>query len=196
MNDSALHAALRRFEADTGLALTQVDRLASSLRITPLRDREPAFSMGDVCPRIYIVREGCLKQQYIDEDGNEWIKSFAGPGDMFACPFALQPCGRCSFASVSIGASVVESIDYRVIEELAADDIGWQTALRIAFQRLAELKVQREKDLLMLSAEDMYRKFVREQPLLLERITQKDLAAYLGVTAVGLNRIIRRQALS
>jgi CRP-like cAMP-binding protein len=31
-----------------------------------------------------------------------------------------------------------------------------------------------------------------EQPDIEGRITQKDLAAYIGVTPVGLNRIVRR----
>jgi hypothetical protein len=54
------------------------------------------------------------------------------------------------------------------------------------------VKVRRERDLLMLSAEALYRKFVNETPSLAERVPQKDLAAFLGVTPVGLNRIIRR----
>ena len=63
----------------------------------------------------------------------------------------------------------------------------------MAFQRLAELKVQREKDLLMLTAEELYLKFAAGHPATLAAIPQKDLASFLGVTAVGLNRIIRRQ---
>ena len=78
------------------------------------------------------------------------------------------------------------------LEALGAEDVSWQRAIRIAFQRLAELKVRRERDLLMLSAEQMYRQFAQGSPDLLTRIAQKDLAAFLGVTAVGLNRIIRR----
>lgn len=44
----------------------------------------------------------------------------------------------------------------------------------------------------MCSAEELYRQFVSEAPELAERVAQKDLAGYLGVTAVGLNRIIKR----
>jgi hypothetical protein len=52
--------------------------------------------------------------------------------------------------------------------------------------------VRRERDLLMLTAEQLYRQFVAASPDLLTRIAQKDLAAFLGVTAVGLNRIVKR----
>jgi len=57
------------------------------------------------------------------------------------------------------------------------------------------LKVQRERDLLTLSAEELYRKFVANSPALASRVPQKDLAAFLGVTPVGINRIVRRTSL-
>lgn len=192
-NDSILHMLIRKFEVQSGMSLAGTERLFASNKVTTLRDKEPAFQLGETCQRVYAVRQGCLKQLYFDEKGKEAIKSFAGPGDLFACPFALHPHGRTTFASISIGHSVIESVAYREIESLAENDINWQKAMRMAFQRLSELKVQREKDLLMLSAEELYQQFARDRPDLLELISQKDLAAYLGVTPVGLNRIIRRQ---
>jgi hypothetical protein len=116
-------------------------------------------------------------------------------GDFFACPIALTPGGRTTFASAAIEPSVVEYVDWRVIDELGETDIAWQRAIRLGFQRLAELKVRRERDLLMLTAEALYRQFASDAPELIERVPQKDLAAFIGVTPVGLNRIIRRQAL-
>jgi CRP-like cAMP-binding protein len=86
----------------------------------------------------------------------------------------------------------VERIDYRVIQTLAAESIEWQRAIATAYTMLARIKVRRERDLLMLTAEQLYEQFVTDAPQLSERIPQKDLAAYLGVTAVGLNRIVRR----
>jgi hypothetical protein len=46
----------------------------------------------------------------------------------------------------------------------------------------------------MLTAEELYRQFVRDSPALALRVSQRDLAAILGVTPVGLNRIVRRNA--
>ena len=83
-------------------------------------------------------------------------------------------------------------INWQDVEALGTKDVSWQRAIRFVFQRLAELKVRRERDLLMLSAEQMYRQFAQSSPDLLDRIAQKDLAAFLGVTAVGLNRIVKR----
>jgi CRP-like cAMP-binding protein len=193
MEPFVLPALLERFQADTGLRLPEVQSLAAAIRVRRLNDREAAFEAGDACPQVFAVRSGVLKQAYLKEDGTERIKSFAGPGELFACPFALTDGRRTSFASVSIGPSVVESLDFRLVEALAQRHLAWQSAIALAFRRLAELKVVRERDLLLLSAEELYRQFAQERPDLLAAVPQKDLAGYLGVTPVGLNRIIRRQ---
>jgi CRP-like cAMP-binding protein len=184
---------LKRVEARTG-PLPRRQVLLDAVRVTSLAPRERAFDEDEECPRVYVVRSGLLKQLYTREDGSEWIKSFACEGDLFACPVALAPGGRTTFASVAIDRSVVEWVDWRVIEELGRTDLAWQTAIRLGFQALAEVKVRRERDLLMLNAEALYRKFIADTPTLAARVPQKDLAAFLGVTPVGLNRIIRRCA--
>lgn len=193
MNGVATLRALKRFESRTGMQLPNVGSLLETVRITQLKPRASAFRENETCPRIYVVRSGLLKQFYTKVDGTEWIKSFTGAGDLFACMDALAG-GKTGFASVAIEPSVVESIDWRVVEQLAENDIAWQKAIRLGFQYLAQLKVRRERDLLMLTAEELFRKFASESPELAQRAPQRDLAAFLGVTPVGLNRIIRRSA--
>lgn len=190
MHELLLSSLLARFEA--GAPLPGREQLAAAVRVRRLREREAAFHANDACSHLFAVREGYLKQVYVRADGAERIKSFAGPGELFACPFALRPGGRTSFASIAIGPCTVESVDYRLVEGLAAAHPRWQAVLTEAFRRLAELKVERERDLLMLSAEALYRELAARRPALLAAVPQKDLAGYLGVTPVGLNRIVRR----
>ncbi|MGE0815689.1 MAG: Crp/Fnr family transcriptional regulator [Vicinamibacterales bacterium] len=189
---TSLHL-LRSLETASGLELAGLDRLASVIRTTAIPARGAAFHEDEPCPRVFVVREGLFKQLYTDDAGNEWVKSFAREGEAFACPVALSG-GRTSFASIAIEPSVVESLDWSAVEALGAADLAWQTAIRLGFQRLAELKVRRERDLLMLNAEQLYRQLAAASPDLIGRVPQKDLAAYLGVTAVGLNRIVKRVA--
>jgi CRP-like cAMP-binding protein len=191
MHPSAAVEILTRLEARIG-PLPKRQVLLDAIRVASLAPRERAFGEDEECPRVYAVRSGLLKQLYTREDGTEWIKSFAREGDLFACPVALSPGGRTTFASVAIEPSVVEWVEWRVLEDLGQTELAWQKAIRVGFQVLAEVKVRRERDLLMLSAEGLYRKFVADAPGLAARVPQKDLAAFLGVTPVGLNRIIRR----
>lgn len=192
-NALASLALLRRFEADQGLQLEGLEEMAVQVR--ELKPREAAFREGDACPWVHVVRQGLLKQVYTRVDGSEWIKSFSAEGQLFACPSALRG-ERARFGSVAIEPCVVERIDFRLLEQRAEASAAWQKALRVAFQRLAELKVQRELELLTLNARELYARFAAREPALLARIAQKDLASFIGVTAVGLNRIVRSQRMA
>ena len=191
---SATLDLLERFQSSAGFRLPSLRRVVDAARTVVLESRQPAFAEDQVCPRVYVVRRGLLKQLYTKDDGTEWIKSFAREGELFGCPIALAPGGRTTFASVAIEPAVVESTEWRLVEDLGQTSLPWQKAIRYLFQRLAEVKVRRERDLLMLSAAELYRQLAAEAPDLVARVPQKDLAAFLGVTPVGLNRIVRRQA--
>jgi CRP-like cAMP-binding protein len=192
MNALTMLQLLQRFEQQHDLRLPGVAELAAHVQVVALKPRQHAFREGDLCPFVHVVRSGLLKQVYTRPDGSEWIKSFTAAGDLFACPQALDGQRRTSFASVAIEPSVVERIDFRLLEAAADDSVAWQKAIRVAFQRLAEIKVRRELDLLSLSAPQLYAGFAASHPQLLARLSQKDLAAFIGVTPVGLNRMLRR----
>ncbi|MFN7977056.1 MAG: Crp/Fnr family transcriptional regulator [Vicinamibacterales bacterium] len=177
MQAIATRRAFEDFEAATGLRLPHLDAVLAAVRVSRLVPRAAAFHAGEARARVYLVRAGLLKQAYVDVEGGEWIKSFAGPGDLFACLDALGG-GVTSFASVAIEPSVVEWIEWRVIERAAAGDVAWQRAVRMAFQALAHRKVHRERDLLMLTPEQLYWALVRDTPGIAARVPQRDLAAY------------------
>jgi CRP-like cAMP-binding protein len=186
----ACAALLRKVEQRHSLQLEGVEQVAARAGVLQLRPRESAMRQGEPACFVFVVRSGLLKQQYVGEDGTERIKSFTAAGDLFACVDALE--GRAaSFGSVAIEPSVVERIDFRVVDRLARTSLPWQTALRIAFQQLALRKIGRERDLLLHGPRELYSQLARAHPEWVERIPQKDLAAYLGVTPVGLNRIVQ-----
>ena len=192
MAASAVAQLLQRYQSENG-TLPDADRLLAGVETIEYGERQAAFLEGQAHPFLYLVNAGLFKQLYLRDDGSEWIKSFAGPGHPFACPLAFAPGGVTSFASVSIVRSVAERVAWRSLEDLAERHPAWQKALRRGFQWLAERKVRRERDLLMLKPDQLYRQFLEQSPELAARVPQKDLAAYLGVTAVGLNRIVRRE---
>jgi hypothetical protein len=92
--------------------------------------------------------------------GDAAIKSFTAPGDVFACVESPLGDGVTTFTSEAIEPAVVERVEYAWIESLAAYHIEWQRAMTTAFAFLARAKIRRERDLLMLTAEQLYGSFV------------------------------------
>ncbi|WP_284618561.1 Crp/Fnr family transcriptional regulator [Aquabacterium humicola] len=181
------------FHGAAGLpSLPESAALASEFRLCDVGRGGTLFMQDSAHPYVYAVRSGLLKLVYLDEGGNEWIKSFTFEGRYFASIAALVPGGRASFMVRAIEDSIVERVDYRLLEQLAARHLEWARALLVLTQQFAARKELREKELLTLTAEERYVAFADQHPGLAKRIHQKDLALHLGLTPVGLNRIVAR----
>jgi CRP/FNR family transcriptional regulator, anaerobic regulatory protein len=152
----------------------------------------PVFLQGAEHPFAYVVRRGLVKNVYVREGGEEWIKSFIPESRFFASISALEPGGSTTFSAIAVEHSELERIPFEILAKFAETNLTWANMLRGAVMAVATGKEQREREFLTLTAELRYRQFVADNPDLMLRLTQKDLAAYLGVTPVGLNRIVRR----
>lgn len=150
------------------------------------------FRQDEPHPFVYAVRSGLLKLVYLDAEGNEWIKSFTREGQFFASLSALSDRGVTSFMAQAIEPSVLERIPFHTLAVLGDRHLAWSRALQRMALSFAARKEQRERELLTLSAEARYLSFRAADPDLERRIPQKDLARHLGVTPVGLNRIVMR----
>jgi CRP/FNR family transcriptional regulator len=180
------------FEELAGGPLPGWDRFGPDLHTRTIKAGAPVFMQGAEHPFVYVVKSGLIKNLYLRVNGETWIKSFAQEGRFFASIAALKAGGRTSFSAVCIEDSELERFPFAALERLAQVNLVWATLLRRATMLFAERKEARERELLTLTPEDRYRAFVAESPGLEARVTQKDLAAYLGVTPVGLNRIVKR----
>lgn len=179
-------------ESAAGGPLPEWDQLARHIDLKELPAGAAVFDQNTAHPYLYVVREGLIKLSYIDEGGGEWVKSFASEGRFFASIAALQPDGRTSFLSTAIEPSRLERLPYRYLNDLANRHLAWARAAQNMTMLFATRKEGKERDLLTLMPEGRYRAFLAENPALEKRIAQKDLARYLGMSPVGLNRIVGR----
>ena len=179
-------------EQAAGAPLPDWSSVGPALTTRRLSPGEAVFRQDEVHPFVYAVRRGLVKLLYLDEAGHEWIKSFARDGGYFASISALAPGGTTSFMAVAVEASELERLPFATLAALADQHLAWARAVSRLTMAFAARKEQRERELLTLSAEQRYLAFCRADPDLEPRLTQKDIARYLGLTPVGLNRIIRR----
>ncbi|NOR61828.1 MAG: cyclic nucleotide-binding domain-containing protein [Rhodobacteraceae bacterium] len=152
------------------------------------------FALGQAAPHVYVVTKGLLKLHHDDENGRERIKSFAVEGGIVASISALQPHGSASFSASALEDTRLAKIPYTALEKMADTHLAWGRLLRAVLMGYAAQKEQREQGFLMQSAAQRYAVQMQSQPELAARIIQKDFAAYLGVTPVGLSRIASRIA--
>jgi CRP-like cAMP-binding protein len=188
----AIHTARSILETLLGAPLPRWDEMARNITDLSLQPGDTLFNAGDAQPYLHCVTQGLLKLVYELEDGSLWIKAFIPEGQFFASMTALTTGGAASFGAVAIDATQIQRLDYHALCAMAQRDPSWADLLRRGLELYGARKEKRELELLTLSAEARYGRFVAESPTLAARITQGDLARYLGVTPVGLSRIKKR----
>ena len=150
------------------------------------------FRQGDDDSNVYLVKQGLLKAYYIRADGKEHIKSFLPEGSIIGSMVALVDGDPCTFSLAALEEGEVIALPYAKIEEAARSDIALANALVQFLSVYGKRKERREYELLSLSPEDRYKILLEETPEVAQRVSQADMAAYVGVTPQALSRIRRR----
>ena len=105
---------------------------------------------------------------------------------------ALVDGDPCTFSLAALEEGEVIALPYAKIEEAARSDIALANALVQFLSVYGKRKERREYELLSLSPEDRYKILLEETPEVAQRVSQADMAAYVGVTPQALSRIRRR----
>lgn len=150
------------------------------------------FRQGDNTSSLFFIKQGLVKAYYETIDGKEFIKSFVAEGGAIASMQAMFADNPCSFSLVSLEDSIVLEVSQHALLGLIAANADLVVHFNNLLLALAMKKERREYEFLCLSPEQRYLAFCQREPELIERLTQQDIARYLGITPVALSRIRKR----
>ena len=145
---------------------------------------------GSLC----FVNAGLLRFFYETGDGKEFNKSFSKENE-FAGNYSAYLTGTESrFNIQALEDSHLLVASFSDIEALYDRHPCWEKFGRSMAEQLYIKKEQREAEFLLDDAETRYRNFLARNPGLEQRLTQYQVASYLGITPVALSRIRNRPA--
>ena len=150
------------------------------------------FRQGEKSSKIYFIKQGLLKGYYLSSDGKEHVKSFLMEQDVIGSLRALSRGEAVSFNWVCWEKSELMAVSFDKIYQESKTNIEISNFFVEGLIGLALKKEKREYDFLCMSAEDRYRELQEQGSQLLDRVTQNDIAKYLGITPVALSRIRKR----
>ncbi|WP_221029807.1 Crp/Fnr family transcriptional regulator [Actomonas aquatica] len=159
-----------------------------------LKRGEMLFRQGDASPPCCHLHRGLLKATYLSAVGKEAIKSFFLAPTLVGSLRAAFEDAPAPYSVEALEACDLVELPLSKLRQQAQTDIELANDLIGLLVQLAIKKERREHDFLMLSAVENYRHLQREIPDLLGRVTQNDIARYLGITPVALSRIRGRLA--
>ncbi|MFC4304346.1 Crp/Fnr family transcriptional regulator [Cohnella boryungensis] len=147
---------------------------------------------GELTADIGFCLSGLFRLYYTTSDGAEYNKSFCGQNEFVASYSSLLMKEPAYFSIQALMDSQLLVVRFRDFEALFDRHVCWEKLGRKIAERMFISKERRERELLMLSAEERYRLFLGRYKHLEHRVPQYHIAAYLGITPVALSRIRRR----
>ena len=172
----------------------ETDFFKSILQIKKLKRKEFLLKPGEISRTENFINKGCLRAYTVDDNGFEHILMFAiedwWTGDLNS--FLNQ-----SPATYFVEAlEVTEVIQYTKenLDKLLIEVPKFERFYRIMLQKSLIALHQRISQNLSLTAEERYLNFIKKYPHLLERLNQKQIAAYLGITPIFLSMLRKRLA--
>ena len=140
------------------------------------------LNAGDVCKYSYFVNSGLLRSFTINDNIVEHVLSFACEGWWIGDMYSLlsQKPGNL-FIEVLEDAEVV-LLSKENQEQLYQEIPKLERFFRILTENSLVANQERLMDNLSLTAEERYEKFCKRYPTLIQKVSQKQIASYIGVT--------------
>ena len=163
----------------------------SILTIKQIRRGHFLLQEGDVAEHENYVLKGCLRAYTLDADGNEHVIHLAIEdwwiGDLASV--LLKSPARLSVEALE--DSEVIQIRHDALEQLYTRIPKFERYFRLLLQGAFLAHQERILSNIALDARSRYEQFAARYPQFLDRVPQKYVASYLGITPESLSRIRR-----
>lgn len=179
------------------ITLTEKEQafFASLLKEKSISKKEFLLRANTICHFETFVVKGCLRNFYIDNEGNEHTTLFATEGwwtgDLYS--FITQSPSR--YYIEALENTTVLQISKVDMERLYTEVPKFERLFRILLQNAYVAQEERIVQNLSNTAEQRYEAFKLKYPVLEQRIAQKHIASYLGITPEFLS-MLRRKAMA
>lgn len=186
---------LRNISRHIQLTPEEVSYFTAIVKPRSLRKRQYLLQAGDVMRHECFVNKGCLRTYLVDEKGQEHVVMFAieewWTGDMHS--FLT---GQPSLYNIDVLEDAeVLLIEKASLEKLYIDIPKFDRFFRVLLQNAFVSMQKRIAQNLSIPADERYRNFSKQYPQLEQRLPQRQIASYLGITPESLSRI-RKQLMN
>jgi CRP-like cAMP-binding protein len=165
----------------------------SRVKSRTLRKRQYLLQAGDVCHHENFIVKGCLRAYTTDDEGQEHIAMF-GIEDWWISDLYSFLTGTPATQHIdALEDSEVLSIEKTDLESLYNEVPQFNRFFRVMLQNAFVANQQRILASISQTAEEQYVNFIKKYPALEQRVSQHQVASYLGITPETISRIRRNK---
>lgn len=153
-----------------------------------------ALQHGDTCQYFDFVVRGCLRLYKVGDDGAYHILQFATENHWISDLASFHKKIHSAFDIDALENTVVLRISHSDLIDLYVKAPKFDRIFRVLLENHFMQQQERIGQLFSSTAEERYQSYLENYPHLLNRLSQVQIAAYLGVTPEFLSRIRSRLA--
>src|SRR3989338_4792944 len=167
----------------------------SLIQLKTIRKKELLLKQGEICKTENFLLSGCMRTFTLNEQGEEQVVQFGiedwWMGDLYS--FLTQ--APASYSIDALEDTLVAQITKEHLDNLYLQVPKFERFFRLILQNAFIAQQDRIHQSLSLTAEQRYEEFIRKYPQLEQRIAQKHIASYLGITPVFLSMLRRKRVI-
>jgi CRP-like cAMP-binding protein len=172
---------------------TEIEQVVSAFKEKIVKKNEILISKGDICRYAYFVCKGSVRAYFIDDDGQEATRYIATENQFITTIHAfISKTPTNEFIEATEQAELLQ-ISYndfkKIIEETTLARDLYNKQLEVAYST----NHWRLESFLKMSAKQRYDFLLQTNPAFIQRLSNKIVASYLGITQESLSRIKAQQ---
>ncbi|MGB4773980.1 MAG: Crp/Fnr family transcriptional regulator [Daejeonella sp.] len=142
-----------------------------------------------ICKNLYFLNKGLVKFYFISNDGKEVIFRFFSEDSLFTSLESFLTQKTTSHILLTLEPTCIEFISKQDLDELCIKHHSFEKLYTHLLSLAATNMIRRFSEIMSEFSTDRYHNFASENCRLMQRISLRDLANYLGITQVSLSRI-------
>lgn len=161
--------------------------------------KEKSFSKGENISHhhekndlIAFISQGLVRFYFNTFDGKEFNQTFKKENHLIADHYSILTGKPAIFSIQALEDTFLYVANYQELKKLFEKHRHWDRLGRMILEENFVIKSERENELLTMNAEDRYECFCKKFKDYGTRISQKDIALYVGVNPSTLNRMIKK----
>lgn len=180
--ENSVNPLISNLQRRVCLTPEEIDLIGSKVTLRVLKRKDFLLYKGDTCKHFNYVASGCLRVYGMDDDGFVHINYFA-PEDWWAADIK-------SFFQQTPSRYYIDALEDTLILQLKNQDFNklleavpkLEKWLRVLLQNALITAEDRVSTDLSMHAEERYQEFLNCYPYLEKRVSQKQIASFLGIT--------------
>ncbi len=166
-----------------------MNRIMSCITTHKVKRNTIILSQGEVCTQFYFLEKGCMRTYYITKEGQEKTRLISfdnSPVTALTSFITQKPSVEYIDALEDSELLSISHADFVILlDEIPSWALFYRKMLELAFA----FQNNRIEDLVTLSAKERYEKLLKEQPHYIQRLSNRVVATYLGISQETLSRL-------